>query len=70
MQQEPSYHDSFEGPEKLLEVWFGPVADIDGPGKTGLRTVERAVWDKMLSLVHCTVLNIVSNEYFDAYLLR
>jgi len=69
MQQEPSYHDSFEGPEKLLEVWFGPLENVDGVGKTGLRTVERKVWDDMLALVKCTVLNVLSNDYFDAYLL-
>jgi len=64
-----SYHDSFEGPEKLLEIWFGPLDNVDGTGKLGLRKVERKVWDGMLSLVKCTVLNVLSNEYFDAYLL-
>jgi len=69
MQQSQSYHESFEGPEKLLEIWFGPVDNIDGTGKTGLRKVEREVWNEMLALVKCSVLNVVSNEYFDAYLL-
>eukprot|EP01087_Luapelamoeba_hula_P002120 TRINITY_DN1185_c0_g1_i2.p1 TRINITY_DN1185_c0_g1~~TRINITY_DN1185_c0_g1_i2.p1 ORF type:complete len:389 (+),score=69.13 TRINITY_DN1185_c0_g1_i2:434-1600(+) len=66
----PQY-DTFEGPEKLLEVWFGPMDDeqIDGTTKSGLRTVARAVWDEMLSLVKCQVLNVISNEHFDAYLL-
>jgi len=50
-------------------VWFGPLDDVDGKGKTGLRTVPRKVWDEMLSLVKCTVLNVVSNDHFDAYLL-
>lgn len=65
-----SYHDSFEGPEKLLEMWFGPLDNVDGAGKLGLRKVERKVWDEMLSLVKCSVLNVLSNDYFDAYLLR
>jgi len=70
MEQSLSYHDSFEGPEKLLEMWFGPLDNVDGAGKLGLRKVERKVWDEMLSLVKCSVLNVLSNDYFDAYLLR
>jgi len=50
-------------------VWFGPIDNIDGQGRAGLRTVPRNVWDDMLSLVKCTVLNVVSNDHFDAYLL-
>ncbi|KAI7854429.1 adenosylmethionine decarboxylase [Circinella umbellata] len=103
----------FEGPEKLLEVWFSPSAhqfadhqdldyfnsssEDDGssnnddedktdaiarfspprphrhgeyPTKhTGLRVVPRPVWDDMLALVKCTVLNVITNEHVDAYLL-
>jgi len=70
----------FEGPEKLLEIWFGPTPDSipnissqcdnDRPLRSGLRLVERDVWDEMLDIVRCHVLNVVRNDYFDAYLLR
>ncbi|KAI7865642.1 adenosylmethionine decarboxylase [Mucor mucedo] len=94
---------AFEGPEKLLEIWFSPSAerlrahqnlssseessdtDLETSertnrntrrrsyaaveGKTGLRVIPKAVLDKMLALVKCTVLNVISNEYVDAYVL-
>ncbi|KAI9317880.1 adenosylmethionine decarboxylase [Dichotomocladium elegans] len=98
----------FEGPEKLLEVWFSPSAqhladhqhlgyfnvpsnqnnnanydDDDDKSddivrfsppransdNTGLRVVPRPVWDDLLALVKCTVLNVISNKDVDAYLL-
>ncbi|GBC09006.1 hypothetical protein RclHR1_08540005 [Rhizophagus clarus] len=69
----------FEGAEKLLEIWFGPTSDSipnissefdnDRPLRNGLRLVERDVWDEMLDIVKCRVLNVVHNDYFDAYLL-
>ncbi|KAI9256522.1 S-adenosylmethionine decarboxylase [Phascolomyces articulosus] len=107
----------FEGPEKLLEVWFSPSAhqfadhqDLDyynsseeddgssnndeedkteaiarfSPPRlhrrgeyptttttkhTGLRVVPRSVWDDVLALVKCTVLNVITNDHVDAYLL-
>ncbi|KAF8585943.1 S-adenosylmethionine decarboxylase [Ramaria rubella] len=76
----PVYQDSdsnsapFEGPEKLLEIWFGPSADelpqTDHPsGKLGLRAVDRAVWEDMLEIVKCKVLNAVEGVDVDAYLL-
>ncbi len=66
----------FEGPEKLLEIWFAPspahLPDTNGSadGKIGLRKVERAVWEGMLDIVKCSVLSMVSGADFDAYLLR
>lgn len=78
----------FEGPEKLLELWFAPseqdVAERglqikgerrDSEGKrkqrwTGLRQVERKVWDSMLDEVCCKVLSVIEGEECDAYLLR
>mmetsp|Transcript_36609 Transcript_36609/g.59339 ORF Transcript_36609/g.59339 Transcript_36609/m.59339 type:complete len:119 (-) Transcript_36609:41-397(-) len=74
---------SFEGPEKVLEVWFSPKAEEAGgtnrdkeeekkelAGRNkGLRAVERDVWENMLSLVKCQVLSTVGNDYLDAYLL-
>ncbi|SJK97367.1 related to S-adenosylmethionine decarboxylase [Armillaria ostoyae] len=65
----------FEGPEKLLEIWFAPspahLPDTNGSvdGKIGLRKVERAVWEGMLDIVKCSVLSTVSGADFDAYLL-
>ncbi|KAK0195267.1 S-adenosylmethionine decarboxylase [Armillaria mellea] len=65
----------FEGPEKLLEIWFAPspahLPDTNGSadGKIGLRKVERAVWEGMLDIVKCSVLSMVSGADFDAYLL-
>jgi len=62
---------AFEGPEKLLEVWFSP-----GPGdlqacskKTGLKAVPADTWTSMLDLVNCKVLSIVESDDVDAYLL-
>ncbi|CAG8487302.1 7457_t:CDS:2, partial [Paraglomus occultum] len=63
----------FEGPEKLLEIWFEPIPDFlpaDVNGRKGLRKVGRAVWDELLGLVECKILNVVSSDdVVDAYLL-
>ncbi|KAG6820886.1 hypothetical protein H0H93_010230 [Arthromyces matolae] len=66
----------FEGPEKLLEIWFSPSADVvpdaafpDDAGRTGLRKVHRKVWEEMLSIVKCQVLSFVQGDQMDAYLL-
>jgi S-adenosylmethionine decarboxylase len=59
--------DPFEGPEKLLELWFSPSHNqIDG----GLRGVPRHVWEEMLDIVRCKVLSVVNGQDMDAYLLR
>jgi len=71
----------FEGPEKLLEIWFSPSKDAipnnlfrndDKPSslKNGLRLIERVVWDEFLDIVKCHVLSVIHNDYMDAYLLR
>lgn len=62
----------FEGPEKLLEIWFAasPTELDDGEAKTGLRKVERAVWEDMLAIVQCKVLSVIEGTDIDAYLLR
>ncbi|KAL8998389.1 MAG: hypothetical protein Q9169_002517 [Polycauliona sp. 2 TL-2023] len=63
--------NSFEGPEKLLEVWFSAspqsLPEASAPG--GLKMVAGAVWKEMLDLVNCKVLSIVESEEVDAYLL-
>lgn len=61
--------NSFEGPEKLLEIWFTPLQTDDTQLKKGLRAVDRKRWEEMLALVHCTILSVCSNEFCDAYLL-
>lgn len=66
----------FEGPEKLLEIWFQPSsADVPGAststdGKYGLRKVPRDVWAHMLDIVKCKILSVVEGMETDAYLLR
>jgi S-adenosylmethionine decarboxylase len=66
---------AFEGPEKLLEVWFLPNANAIHAqcsgvfAKHGLRAIRREVWDAMLDQVHCKVLSMKRNAFVDAYLL-
>ncbi|KAG6862280.1 hypothetical protein C0995_015977 [Termitomyces sp. Mi166 len=69
-------HGPFEGPEKLLEIWFSPspddvpdAASPDSSGRTGLRKVDRNVWEEMLNIVKCQVLSVVYGDDMDAYLL-
>jgi len=69
----------FEGPEKLIEVWFKPPQEQidefnkeDGVESTrglGLRSVKKEVWDDMLTVVRAQILSITNNDYQDAYLL-
>ncbi|KAG8885805.1 spermidine resistance protein [Tulasnella sp. 331] len=69
----------FEGPEKLLEVWFAPsaqdverdddVVDEKGFRRSGLRKVKREEWEEMLAIVKCQVLSVVEGREMDAYLL-
>ncbi|CAO3629960.1 unnamed protein product [Cunninghamella blakesleeana] len=66
---------AFEGPEKLLEIWFSPTSrklmthqHIDKKTK-GLMCVPRDIWEDMLAIVKCTVLNVISHDQVDAYLL-
>lgn len=63
----------FEGPEKLLEIWFAPSpADIPGSSghRDGLRRVPREVWEDMLDIVKCKILSVIQGTETDAYLLR
>ncbi|XP_064391641.1 S-adenosylmethionine decarboxylase proenzyme-like isoform X2 [Halichondria panicea] len=72
----------FEGPEKLLEVWFDlyPLEeDETSCAETalnshcdydkGLRIIPRSNWEVLLKLVNCEILSSCSNGYMDAYLL-
>lgn len=62
---------AFEGPEKLLEVWFAPSANTlpSSARSRGLKAVHAAEWTEMLDLVHCKVLSVIESEHCDAYLL-
>ncbi|RKF64129.1 S-adenosylmethionine decarboxylase proenzyme [Golovinomyces cichoracearum] len=64
-------NNAFEGPEKLLEVWFAPAPDAlpAGVKAGGLKAVPAEIWKEMLSLVNCKVLSIIESEIIDAYLL-
>ncbi|KAK3359558.1 S-adenosylmethionine decarboxylase [Lasiosphaeria hispida] len=63
--------NAFEGPEKLLEVWFAPSPKVLPPGakESGLKAVDSSTWEEMLDLVNCKVLSIIRSEHVDAYLL-
>ncbi|KAJ5894567.1 hypothetical protein N7495_006258 [Penicillium taxi] len=62
--------NAFEGPEKLLEVWFAPSAtELGVAGPEGLKKVPSEIWKDMLNLVNCQVLSVVSSDDVDAYLL-
>jgi S-adenosylmethionine decarboxylase len=66
----------FEGPEKLLEIWFAPSAnhiphqENAQVHQIGLRSVDREIWEEMLSIVQCKVLSVIHGQEMDAYLLR
>jgi S-adenosylmethionine decarboxylase len=55
----------FEGPEKVLEIDFAPG---HGPAR-GLREITRAQWDVILTEARCTILNSLSNDKLDSYVL-
>jgi len=70
------HHAPFEGPEKLLEIWFAPsatdVPDAAEPstdGRVGLRKIDRKIWEEMLDIVKCQVLSVIEGTEMDAYLL-
>lgn len=64
----------FEGPEKLLEIWFAPSpacvpdAETAENGRSGLRAVGREVWEEMLDIVKCKILSVVYGSEMDANL--
>ncbi|KAL2203183.1 S-adenosylmethionine decarboxylase [Sarocladium strictum] len=63
--------NAFEGPEKLLEVWFAPSPTNlpAGTRPTGLKAVPAETWETMLDMVNCKVLSVLESEAVDAYLL-
>ncbi|KAI1361928.1 S-adenosylmethionine decarboxylase [Xylaria arbuscula] len=63
--------NAFEGPEKLLEVWFAPNPDSlpSGVKPNGLKAVSSETWVGMLDMVNCKILSVLEAEHMDAYLL-
>lgn len=62
---------AFEGPEKLLEIWFWK-SENDVPqnlNQEGLRCIPLESWVKILDLVNCKILSMKSSKFMDAYLL-
>jgi len=62
-----SFSGGFEGPEKLLEMWFAENPTESG---LGLKSISRESWEEMLTQVGCKVLSVVKSAGVDAYLLR
>jgi hypothetical protein len=62
-----SFSGGFEGPEKLLEMWF---AENPAESGLGLKSISRQLWEDMLTEVGCKVLSVVKSAGVDAYLLR
>ncbi|CAB4252651.1 similar to Saccharomyces cerevisiae YOL052C SPE2 S-adenosylmethionine decarboxylase, required for the biosynthesis of spermidine and spermine [Maudiozyma barnettii] len=61
--------EAFEGPEKLLEIWFYPdPCAIPDKTKT-LRSIPVQIWTDILKLVKCEVLSTKSTKCMDAFLL-
>lgn len=58
----------FEGPEKLMEVWWQPVLEADRV-RADLRNISREKWSNLLTLVNCTIISEKRNEDMIAYLL-
>ncbi|KAI0874560.1 S-adenosylmethionine decarboxylase [Hypoxylon argillaceum] len=63
--------NAFEGPEKLLEVWFAPNPESLPPSAkpNGLKAVSSETWVGMLDMVNCKILSVLEAEHMDAYLL-
>lgn len=66
--------DAFEGPEKLLEIWFyAHSEDIPNTNtkasKRTLRDIPLDQWVEILKLVKCEVLSIKSTNQMHAFLL-
>ncbi|RLV95223.1 S-adenosylmethionine decarboxylase proenzyme [Spathaspora sp. JA1] len=62
---------AFEGPEKLLEIWFWPTEGQlpENIPRDGIRSIPLESWVKLLDLVNCKILSMKSSKFMDAYLL-
>ncbi|CDF88580.1 probable S-adenosylmethionine decarboxylase proenzyme [Zygosaccharomyces bailii] len=64
--------EAFEGPEKLLEIWFFPSSNGIPQSKgrrLTLRDIQLEQWVEILKLVKCEVLSIKSTSQMNAFLL-
>ena len=61
----PLASPGFEGVEKVMEIDFAPGF---GPER-GLREIARLDWDAVLTDAKCTVLDTLSNDRLDSYVL-
>lgn len=63
--------DAFEGPEKLLELWFSPNSNKLPKNWpiNGLRNIPLNEIENLLKIVNCEILSKISSTSMDAYLL-
>ncbi|ODV95400.1 hypothetical protein PACTADRAFT_42376 [Pachysolen tannophilus NRRL Y-2460] len=68
---------AFEGPEKLLEIWFADSpsnistnnVNVNGNALLGLRSIPLHEIEALLDLVNCKILSKISSNEMDGYLL-
>lgn len=63
--------NAFEGPEKLLEIWFAAGSDQlpEHWPPNGLRDIPLQGIESLLARANCSILSKICNESIDAYLL-
>ncbi|ERN07117.1 hypothetical protein AMTRI_Chr12g273700 [Amborella trichopoda] len=59
----------FEGFEKRLEIIFSEPPVFADPKGLGLRALSRAQIDEILDSARCTIVDSLSNEFLDSYVL-
>ncbi|CDO92329.1 unnamed protein product [Kluyveromyces dobzhanskii CBS 2104] len=60
---------AFEGPEKLLEIWFYPQKTEVPHSERSLRSIGHEKWKELLNLVKCEILSTFSTNDIDCFLL-
>ncbi|XP_023523951.1 S-adenosylmethionine decarboxylase proenzyme-like [Cucurbita pepo subsp. pepo] len=65
----PTSAIGFEGYEKRLEVSFFEPGIFADPRGMGLRALSKAQLDEILTLAECTIVDSLSNDYLDSYVL-
>lgn len=61
--------NAFEGPEKLLEIWFFPNAKSIPDNKTLRNGISIDEWIEILKLVNCSILSYKKFDKFISFLL-
>ncbi|KAJ8774511.1 hypothetical protein K2173_016957 [Erythroxylum novogranatense] len=59
----------FEGYEKRLEISFFELGIFADPEGKGLQSLSKAQLDEILGPAECTIVDSLSNEYVDSYVL-